>query len=666
MGAPSTPLLALVELPDEGEFGVLKSFIAASAACVALLCASSLSAQPKPNLAVYGQLPNIEQIELSPDGSKLAVVVTDGDQRFLSIRQVGGGVLAGMNVGATKLRGVTWAGEEHLILVVSRTDAVVGIRGPAREYFLATDYNWKTKKQVLLLRNQRDAMNVILGGPMVRMINGEPVVFLEGVHFVNNVGIDTLFRINLNSGATRMLDYGAQVDTDGWLVDAQGEPVAQSLYNSERGRWTLKMKQGMSWRAIDEAITPMGSYGIAGFGRDGRSVLVWRTDDKDQDILREYDASGQHVDLPSDLDLSGLLHDPANLSLLGGYTLKGDDLVYTFFDPGSQKAWNAVAKAYKGDRVSLASWSQDRKRVVAKVDSPTMGPGYTLVDLNTKTADWLGDIYSGLTEAAISPVRPIKYKAADGLEINGYLTLPKGRDPKNLPLIVLPHGGPEGRDTPGFDWWSQALASRGYAVLQPNFRGSEGYGWDFVQAGFGEWGKKMQTDLSDGVRDLAKQGIIDPKRVCIVGASYGGYAALAGATLDTGVYRCAVSVAGPSDLKKMLLSVRASHNGAVSAAQRYWLRFMGADGIRDPDLAAISPAQQAARANIPVMLIHGKDDTVVRYDQSQIMADALKKAGKPVEFITLEGEDHWLSRGATRLKMLTETVAFVEKHNTPE
>ena len=202
-------------------------------------------------------------------------------------------------------------------------------------------------------------------------------------------------------------------------------------------------------------------------------------------------------------------------------------------------------------------------------------------------------------------------------------------------------------------------------MLQPNFRGSEGFGWDFVKAGFGEWGKKMQTDLSDGVRHLAKQGIIDPKRVCVVGASYGGYAALAGATLDKGVYRCAVAVAGVADLKKFLQTNIRLNNGEVGASQRYWLRFMGADGAKDPDLTAISPAQQAAKVDIPILLIHGKDDTVVRYDQSQAMADALKKAGKPFQFVTLDGEDHWLSRGATRQKMLNETVAFVEKNNPP-
>ena len=144
----------------------------------------------------------------------------------------------------------------------------------------------------------------------------------------------------------------------------------------------------------------------------------------------------------------------------------------------------------------------------------------------------------------VSKVESVKYKAADGLEITGYLTLPNGREAKGLPLIVFPHGGPASRDTLGFDWWAQAMASRGYAVLQVNFRGSDGLGWEFTKAGFGEWGRKMQTDLSDGVRNLTSQGVVDPKRVCIVGGSYGGYAALAGATLQKDVYRCAVSFGG--------------------------------------------------------------------------------------------------------------------------
>jgi len=643
---------------------VIKILLAACAACVAMMSGSAFAAETS-DLAIYGRLPQYEEVKVSPDGSKLAMVMTNGDERFVIVRTVAGQQLAGVRAGTTKLRGLTWAGEDHLILVSSQTTEVFDLQGPAREYFMALDFNLTTKKQSLLLRSQPNAMNVILGSPMVRTLKGQTVVFLEGVHFEATTGLDALFRVNLKDGYTKLID-GARFDTDGWLVDAAGEPVAQSLYDGKKGRWSLLMKIGGNWKKVDEADSPMGSYGISGFGRDGKSVLVWRSDDKNRDFLREYRGVDQHEDLPGDLPLDGLVHDPDTLALLGGYQLKGDDLTYTFFDPAAQKTWNSVVKAFPGERVTLASWSKNRRRVVVRVDSPIEGPAFAFVDLDTKQAAWLGDIYKDVSSKTISPVRSIKYKAADGLEISGYLTLPKGRDPKNLPLVVLPHGGPEGRDEPGFDWWSQALASRGYAVLQPNFRGSEGFGWDFVKAGFGEWGRKMQTDLSDGVRDLAKQGIIDPKRVCVVGASYGGYAALAGATLDKGVYRCAVSVAGVADLKKFLLTNIRNNNGEAGASQRYWLRFMGADGAKDPDLNAISPAQQAAKVDIPILLIHGKDDTVVRYDQSQAMADALKKAGKPFQFITLDGEDHWLSRGATRQKMLNETVAFVEKNNPPK
>src|SRR5262249_22277991 len=145
----------------------------------------------------------------------------------------------------------------------------------------------------------------------------------------------------------------------------------------------------------------------------------------------------------------------------------------------------------------------------------------------------------------------ITYEAADGMKIPAYLTLPAGRPASKLPLVVLPHGGPASRDTADFDWWAQAIAAQGYAVLKPNYRGST-IRQEVLSCGYGQWGRKMQTDLSDGVRYLAKQGVIDPARVCIVGASYGGYAALAGVTIDPGVYRCAVSVAGLSDLKLML------------------------------------------------------------------------------------------------------------------
>jgi dipeptidyl aminopeptidase/acylaminoacyl peptidase len=173
----------------------------------------------------------------------------------------------------------------------------------------------------------------------------------------------------------------------------------------------------------------------------------------------------------------------------------------------------------------------------------------------------------------------------------------------------------------------------------------------------------VQTDLSDGVRYLVKEGMADPARVCIFGGSYGGYAALAGVTLDPGVYRCAISVAGISDLKRMLQEVKQDH---AEHSQRFWDRFMGVSGPSDPLLDRISPIKHLDALNVPVLLIHGRDDTVVRFSQSQIMFDALKKAKKDVELVTLKNEDHWLSRSETRLQMLQASVAFLRAHNPPD
>jgi dipeptidyl aminopeptidase/acylaminoacyl peptidase len=202
-------------------------------------------------------------------------------------------------------------------------------------------------------------------------------------------------------------------------------------------------------------------------------------------------------------------------------------------------------------------------------------------------------------------------------------------------------------------------------VFQPNFRGSSDYGVAFRNAGFGQWGRKMQTDISDGVAELARRGIVDAKRACIVGGGYGGYAALAGVTVQHGLYRCAVSVAGVADLAAML-DHEITRAGTVNATMRYWKEFMGLSSTwTESDLDPISPARLADRADAPILLIHGKDDTVVPIDQSQIMERALRRAGKPVEFVTMDNEDHWLSREETRIAMLKSAVAFVEKYDPP-
>jgi dipeptidyl aminopeptidase/acylaminoacyl peptidase len=232
------------------------------------------------------------------------------------------------------------------------------------------------------------------------------------------------------------------------------------------------------------------------------------------------------------------------------------------------------------------------------------------------------------------------------------------------PLVVLPHGGPGSRDYGGFDWIAHFLATRGYTVLQPNFRGSAGFGSDWEEAGFGEWGiGVMQHDITDGVTALIDEELADPERVCIVGASYGGYAALAGAVFTPELYRCAVAIAPVTNLVDMIGFER-SRLGGRSSAVSYWRDAMGGGdpgGLNDR-LRAASPAAHAERANAPILLVHGRDDSVVPISQSREMENELLAAGKNVELIELDGEDHWLSVAQTRLATLQAVERFLAEH----
>jgi dipeptidyl aminopeptidase/acylaminoacyl peptidase len=286
--------------------------------------------------------------------------------------------------------------------------------------------------------------------------------------------------------------------------------------------------------------------------------------------------------------------------------------------------------------------------------------------MNTDQAKRVASTYPHIKAEEVGDVKNFKYEAGDGLAIDSILTLPPAREAKSLPLIVMPHGV-VGHDKPGFDWWAQAFASRGYAVFQPNYRGSDGYGIEFEHAGYGQWGKKILSDISEGVAALAQKQIIDSKRVCIVGARFGGYAALAGVTLQQGLYRCAVSVAGYSDLVSFGDWARLMYTGGdYQPYSAYWLRSTGADVEGISFLRTISPALVAAKADAPILLIHGKGDTGIPIEQSEEMASALKRAGKPYELVSLDKEDHFLSRESTRTAMLEAAVAFVVKYNPPQ
>jgi dipeptidyl aminopeptidase/acylaminoacyl peptidase len=279
------------------------------------------------------------------------------------------------------------------------------------------------------------------------------------------------------------------------------------------------------------------------------------------------------------------------------------------------------------------------------------------VDFETHRAEIVGEEYPALASVALGSQQQIEFKARDGSEIPAYLTLPPGKPGSALPLIVLPHGGPEARDYPRFDWIVQFLATRGYAVLQPQFRGSTGFGDAFREAGYHQWGGLMQDDLTDGVRAMIAQGIADPHRIAIVGGSYGGYAALAGAAFTPDLYACAASINGVADLPAMMRSVVPVFGGVISASMSEWKARIG--GPHDPNLEAKSPINSVPSIKIPVLLAYGAGDGVVPIEQSQRMANALTAAGKKVTLVKLDGEDHWLSNSSTRITVLKELERFL-------
>lgn len=630
------------------------------------LASGALAADP-PAVATFGQLPSVSDIALAPDGSAFAAMIGGEGNRELQLRSLPDRkVITFYRTADAKVRSLRWLGPDHLVVTSSKTARANGLEGNKQEWYLAIEYNLKSKKWSKLLEAVPDAMNIVLGSPAMVTDSKKTEIAVEGLSVPGNVTVSTLFRINLDNHLTKIMDVGS-VNTQDWVIGADGRGVARADYRQASGEWALFVRPvgGNQWKRAQTITALVDRPQLLGYGHDTGTVLVsalegdsWQTHE-----VKLADASWSAP--LADLDSDHVIRDRTNGTVIGSVTSDMAGYQYKFLAESDQKLWTALTRAFPGETVSFVDWTDDRMVAIVEVEGAKNGDAYFLIDRRNHSADWLADRYRDIGAEAVNDRQVITYKAADGLDIPAYLTLPKGRAAKALPLIVLPHGGPAARDAPGFDWWSQALASRGYAVLQPQFRGSDGFGTEFLAAGYGQWGRKMQTDLSDGIRQLVKQGIADPKRVCIAGASYGGYAALAGVALDAGVYRCAVAVAGVSDLRRMLRKEAAGYFGSKTGTVRYWQRFMGAQSVADTNVDRFSPALQAAAIKAPVLLIHGKDDTVVPYEQSTVMADAIRKAGGNVEMVTLNAEDHWLSREATRVQMLEAMVVFLEKHNPP-
>jgi dipeptidyl aminopeptidase/acylaminoacyl peptidase len=636
-------------------------------AAVLGLCAPASAAPP---VEAYGKLPGVELMRLSPDGSRFAFVAVIGEVRRLVALTWDGKPLIASNVGQTKVVDLDWAGEDHLLVTTSATVDLRADFGFKYELASVLQIDVGTRKSFWVFQGDPGLSQTVRGEFGTGSLQGKWSGYFGGITLARSMSNEfyldhtwaDLYQVDLTTGEHHKVVTG-QENTRNWVITADGAIAAHDDYDERSGHWRLR-SGGWQGAVLLERNSPTGVIGLEGLGRAPGTVLV--TDNTgDRATAEEVQLeNGKTSELFSDVGVEEYQHDPISHLLIGALT--DDEPGARFFDPKLQAKYAGARKAFKDLRMRLVSYSSQLDRMIVKTEGTGDSGTFWLVDIATGKADPVGMAYPDIKPEDVGPTSLAEYKASDGLEMDGVLTLPPGREARNLPLVVMPHGGPiDVHDSPGFDYWAQAFASRGYAVFQPNYRGSSGRDVTFRQAGYGEWGGKMLSDIKDGVGALAAKGIVDPKRACIVGASYGGYAALAGVTLQHGLYRCAVSVAGPSNMSSFFAWEMDKH-GDRTRFTRYWRAATGADKGGDRVLNAISPATHADKVEVPVLLIHGKDDTVVPIDQSREMEGALKRAGKSVELLQINGGDHWDLHEDARLATVTSSVAFVMKHNPPD
>ena len=645
--------------------------------CTCVIAAIS-QASPPP-VEAFGQVEAVSRITINPAGTLLAWAANDGKDTQITVFEIASRkTLRSFKVEpGFKVREVDWANDDTLLFAISATLTSTRRRWPARlEYlqWLAADVSTGKSRLLMTEGNKR-----VLGGSQVvrRRIAGQPTLLVmastdfaaqnQGTEIGTRLGGKrkdsgyqyNAFSMDISNGKSKLLESGTSF-TQQWLANSLGKPVVRSEWNPELEHYSVFTKDGAGWRRILEVKGDLDSF-LAGMADNDTAVLVYTNNGEARTTLWSVplDGSGAKklIDEP-ERDAEAVKYDVFNDNV-HAVRYSGADRPYRFIDPAAQKRYAALERTFPGHYLDIESRSADNKRIIVEVDGASAPTVYYLVDYAAKSADIVGEQYPGLADKPQGAVRRFEYAARDRYALFGYLTIPPGVEEKNLPLVVLPHGGPESDDEPYFDWWSQFLASRGYAVLRPQFRGSTGLGDAHRLAGRGQWGLRMQDDVTDGVKALIAQGVADPKRVCIVGASYGGYAALAGAAFTPDLYACAVSVAGIADLTEFL-AWNEKMSSDESDSFHYWRDSIG-DSL-DSRIAETSPARSARTIRVPVLLLHGTNDSVVPFAQSEMMANALKAAGKPYQFIPLDGEDHWLSSSATRIRMLSEIEKFLAAH----
>lgn len=589
------------------------------------------------------------------------------------------------------------AGERTVpvIMVYSLPDMkqVGGIRLPLHEVPL--DYNWVSNTRLVIARGFEQGSRTTLlnyGELLASDIDGKNQVYLHGYRmprtmvrggrhpddyatgivegvpreYNNHVFVSSqlweadrtlLYDINAQNNARKLIAELPMKELN-FLIQNDGKPRFAFGVDAEFHAAVFRNDEAKgTW----DKITGMGSrYVPLAFSADNtRFAALYSKSGEPESLVLEDARSGERKTLYSDPVAAPLrLHDGRGGLPFGAASGTGVPRA-TYFDEANEDArlHKLLSQQFPGNWVNFESASRDGQTMLFSVRSDRDPGSYYLFDRKSGKADLLFTSMEAIDPDQMAQRRPVKYRARDGLEIHGYLTMPHHPAGAMLPLILIPHGGPHGvSDTWFFDTDAQFLASRGYAVLQLNFRGSGGRGPDFRNAGYRQWSAKIQDDLVDGVKWAIAQGEIDPKRMCVYGASFGGYSAMMLAAREPELFRCAVGYAGAYDLRLLTKTDSAVLDKRVGAA---FARYVGTDPM---ELERNSPVARAANIKAPVLLVHGGQDKRTPPAHAEAMRQALTAAGRPPEWFFVSDEGHGFYNVKNQTEFYSRLETFLAKH----
>jgi dipeptidyl aminopeptidase/acylaminoacyl peptidase len=645
------------------------------------LRAFTVRADAPPPAELLAMDSEVERVHLSPSGRYVATIARVDSVTYIIVEDLQQpGKPSALELGDTRIYDFLWVTDDRVVYRIGGRDFDVDVKFRGIVISGAPQYIAMNRDFSGIVELLDRSVSVATDGRFIGVTTagfGANRIVGDAQHIVlsdkNNGRLD-LMKVNLATGKGTRVGEGVS-NTLAWLVDRSGRP-AMRLDTNRRGtelrvmtpqgagsgaRWT----EAMRWRRDQTSGKVQEFYPLAPGPSPELYYVAGRPAGADRIGIHLYDITARsfvrELFTHPDVDVEGALFDPRT-GAYAGAAYWSNMLDVRLADAALQKHYNGL-KGYFGAEfnVQIAEMSDDQSVWLLRVSGPRDPGSFHIYETKAARNTALRSVNKLLADLKLAPAQLVSYSASDGLAIRGYLTLPpdlpQGAKP---PLIAYPHGGPEVRDVGGFNPVVQFLATRGYAVFQPNFRGSAGYGYAFAQAGRRQFGRAMQTDINEGIDHLASKGLVDPDRVCILGESYGGYASLAGVTLYPERFRCAVSMAGLSDLYQMM-RWEEDQEGYGSPAYKYWLEQIGDPGKDRAEMEKYSPIKMIDRIKAPILLLHGKRDSVVPIEQSEKMEQALLAAGRNVRMVRFEEGGHSFD-SETLLTYLNELEAFFGQH----